>query len=160
MIGGSYGGFLAMQLLTWINRDHGHSPMPGLLIMNSPFAFPETAEEWQLAEKYGKKDAFVLPSAVQFMLEGILRMDPSTPGYALYPMQMDFHNAPETYTYYTEEVCAAVANTIGKAYEKAGVGGRYHLHIEPGMMHCYACAPVFKESRRDFNAQIGLLKAL
>ena len=29
-----------------------------------------------------------------------------------------------------------------------------------GMMHCYACAPVFKESRRDFGKQIALLKQL
>ena len=29
-----------------------------------------------------------------------------------------------------------------------------------GLMHCYASAPVFKESRRDFGKQIALLKRL
>lgn len=160
VIGGSYGGFLAMQLLTWINRDHNRFPMPGLLIMNSPFGFPQTREEWRLAEEYGKKDAFVPAEAVQFMLDGVLRADPRTPDYALYPMKMDFHNAPDTYVYYAEEVCAAVSGAIRMAYQKAGAGDKFHLHIEPGMMHCYACAPVFKESRRDFNRQIELLNAL
>ena len=73
---------------------------------------------------------------------------------------MDFHDAPETYAFYTEEVCAATAGAVQKAYEKDGAAGRLHLHIEPGMMHCYACAPVFRESRRDFQFQINRLKEL
>ena len=71
---------------------------------------------------------------------------------------MDFHHAPETYVFYTEEACAAVAETIMSSYVRDGIGERMHMHIEPGMMHCYASAPVFPESRRDFNKQIARLK--
>ena len=85
---------------------------------------------------------------------------PETPDYALYPMDMDSHNAPETYVFYAEEACAAVADAIENSYVHDGSGGKIHMHREPGMMHCYASAPVFKESRRDFNRQIALLQQL
>jgi hypothetical protein len=49
---------------------------------------------------------------------------------------------------------------MSNRYSKDGVGARMHMHIEPGLMHCYASAPVFKESRRDFGKQIALLKRL
>ena len=71
-----------------------------------------------------------------------------------------FHNAPETYVFYAEEACAAVADAIENSYVRDGSGGKIHMHREPGMMHCYASAPVFKESRRDFNRQIVLLQQL
>ena len=71
---------------------------------------------------------------------------------------MDFHSAPKTYAFYTQEVCAVVADAIRNRYGKDGVGERLHMHIEPGLMHCYASAPVFRESRRDFGKQIALLK--
>ena len=50
VIGNSYGGLLAMQLLTWINRNNADEEnerieMPELLIMNSPFGYPKTDEE-------------------------------------------------------------------------------------------------------------------
>lgn len=67
---------------------------------------------------------------------------------------MDFHNAPETYVFYTEEACSVIADTLKNSYVRDGAGERMHLHVEPGMMHCYASAPVFQESRRDFGKQI------
>ena len=73
---------------------------------------------------------------------------------------MDFHNAPETYVFYTDEACSAVADAIRDRFARDGAGERLHMHVEPGMMHCYASAPVFRESRRDFGRQIDLLKAL
>lgn len=156
VVGGSYGGFLAMQLITWINRVNRTEMMPHLLIMNSPFAFPETAEEWKLAQEYEKKDFMVSEGAFRLMMEGIMRADPQTPDYAMYPGRMDFRNAPETYIFYAEESCASVVDAIESAYERDGAV--LHMHREPGMMHCYACAPVFPESKRDFNKQIELLR--
>jgi acetyl esterase/lipase len=48
VVGGSYGGFLAVQLITWINRNQQCIAMPSLVVLNSPFAFPETQEEMHL----------------------------------------------------------------------------------------------------------------
>ena len=156
VVGGSYGGFLAMQLITWINRNDNAADMPALLIMNSPFAFPETEKEWALAKTLEKDD--LLPEGTfRLMLDGVLRADPQTPDYALYPSKMDFRHAPETYVFYAKEACACVADAIQRAFERDGAA--LHIHRETGMMHCYACAPVFPEGRRDFNKQIELLKA-
>ena len=131
-----------------------------MLILNSPFAYPKTAKEWQIAELLEATDPMIAPGAIRFMLKASLKADPETPAYALYPADMDFRNAPETYIFYTEEACSAVAGAIKHSYVRDGSREKLHLHIEPGMMHCYACAPVFKESRRDFNRQIRLLKSL
>ena len=155
VVGGSYGGFLAMQLITWINRNGNAVNMPRLLIMNSPFAFPETKEEWALAREYEKADLMVPEGSFRLMMDGVMRADPQTPDYALYPDKMDFHRAPETYIFYAEEACACVSDVIQKAYRRDGAV--LHMHKEPGMMHCYACVPVFPESKRDFNKQIELI---
>ena len=158
VVGGSYGGFLAMQLITWINRNGNAVDMPGLLIMNSPFAFPETEEEWALVKAYEKNDLMVSEGAFNLMMAGVMRADPQTPAYALYPDKMDFRHAPETYIFYAEETCACVSGAIQKTYARDGA--TLHMHKEPGMMHCYACAPVFPESRRDYNRQIALIKGM
>ena len=161
VIGNSYGGLLAMQLLTWINRNNADEEnerieMPQLLIMNSPFGYPKTKEEWSLARELEKID-IMLPVGAFGLTK---KTAPETPDYALYPADMDFRNAPETYVFYAEEACAAVAGAIENSYKRDGSGGKMHMHREPGMMHCYASAPVFKESRRDFNRQITLLRQM
>lgn len=158
VVGGSYGGFLAMQLLTWINRNPAQAEMPKLLILNSPFAYPKTEAEWKRAEELERDDAMITPGAFRAMLGLTLKLAPDTPDWLLYPADMDFHSAPKTYAFYTQEVCAVVADAIRNRYGKDGVGERLHMHIEPGLMHCYASAPVFRESRRDFGKQIALLK--
>ena len=83
---------------------------------------------------------------------------PDTPDSLLYPADMDFRGAPETWVFYADEACSAVAEAIRQSYARDGAGERLHMHIEPGMMHCYASAPVFRESRRDFDKQIERLR--
>ncbi len=160
VVGNSYGGLLAMQLLTWINQDPARAEMPKLMILNSPFAYPKTEAEWKRAEELEQDDAMITPGAFRAMLSLTQKLAPDTPDRLLYPADMDFRSAPETYVFYAEEACSAVADAIRKRYRKDGAGKRLHMHIEPGLMHCYASAPVFKESRRDFKKQIVLLKEL
>ena len=73
------------------------------------------------------------------------------------PIHMDFHNAPVTYMYYAEEICAGNIRAYRDAYDRAGVGDRLHIHVQPKMMHGYSCLPVFPESKRSFYEAIGLL---
>ena len=165
VIGNSYGGFLAMQLLTWMNRNNAdeakaHGEMPRLLVMNSPFAYPKTEEEWKRAAQLEQDDAMITPGAFRGMLGLTLKCSPDTPDWLLYPAAMDFHNAPETYVFYTEEACSVVADAIRNRYARDEAGEKMHMQVEPGMMHCYASAPVFKESKRDFDKQIALLRQL
>lgn len=165
VIGNSYGGLLAMQLLTWINRNNADEEkeiieMPEFLIMNSPFGYPKTDEECTRARKLEKIDVMLPVGAFRYMLDLTRKAAPDTPDYALYPADMDFHDAPETYVFYAEEACSAIADAIENSYRRDDSGEKMHMHKEPGMMHCYASAPVFRESRRDFNKQICLLRQL
>ena len=112
------------------------------------------------AEELEQDDAMITPGAFRAMLGLTLKLAPDTPDWLLYPADMDFRNAPETCVFYTVEACSAVADAIRQRFVRDGVGERLHMHIEPGMMHCYASAPVFRESRRDFNRQIAWLKQL
>ncbi len=165
VLGCSYGGFLAMQLLTWINRNNAdeakaHVEMPKLMIMNSPFTYPKTAEEWKRAAELERDDAMITPGAFRCMLALTKELVPDTPDWLLYPADMNFHHAPETCVFYTDEACSAVADAIRNSYARDGAAEKMHMHIVPGMMHCYASAPVFKESRRDFGKQIALLRQI
>ena len=164
VIGGSWGGLLALQLLTRINQfnaaERDPVPMPGLLLLNSPFACPKTEEEWALAERLEAEDPILPVGACRYMLGMIEKTAPDTPDCLLYPADMDFRGAPETYVFYADEACSAAADAIRRSYARDGAGERLHMHIEPGMMHCYASAPVFRESRRDFAKQIGLLERM
>lgn len=104
--------------------------------------------------------ATITPGAFRAMLPLTLRQAPDTPDRLLYPAAVNFLSAPETYVIYTVEACSAVANAIRDRYGKDGAGERLHVHIEPGLMHCYASTPAFKESRQDFGKQIEMLKPL
>lgn len=157
IVGGSFGGFFALELINWINRNGKEVEMPGLLIANSPAGLPDTEEDWKLMRDYARKDPILNMSAME-MVEGIVKYyDEKFPGYAVYPMQEDFYNAPRTYIYYAEETCAGVSAAYVRAYERDGSANQMHMHIEPDMMHCYACCPVFAESKRDYYEQIHLL---
>ena len=165
VLGCSYGGFLAMQLLTLINRNNAdetkaHVEMPKLLIMNSPFAYPKAEEEWKQAAALERDDAMITSGAFCWMLALTMKLAPDTPDWLLYPADMNFHHAPETCVFYTDEACSAVADAIRNSYARDGAAEKMHMHIVPGMMHCYASAPVFKESRRDFGKQIALLRQI
>ncbi len=164
VVGGSYGGFLALQLLSGINRHNAAGgdpvPMPGLMILNSPFAYPKTEEEWALARRLEAEDPVLPVGAFRYMLGLTMHAAPDTPDSLLYPADMDFHGAPETWVFYADEACSAVADAVRSSFERDGAGDRLHMHVEPGMMHCYASAPVFRESRRDFGRQIELLKEI
>ena len=173
VVGGSYGGLLGLQLLSRINSHNAaqksaHNaaaegdpvPMPGLLLLNSPFAYPKTAEEWALAERLEAEDPILPVGAYRYMRGMPRETAPDTPDSLLYPADMDFHGAPETYVFYADEACYAVADAIRQSFARDGAGERMHMHIEPGMMHCYAAAPVFRESRRDFNKEIKRLKRM
>ena len=157
VIGSSYGGLLAFQLITWINRN-GIIHMPERMILHSPFALCKTQEEWDKEKIYSLKDPMVGPGSMKYMKNMIFKADRHTPDYAVYPSKMDFHHAPETFVYYGEETCLCIADSYRQAYEKAGAENRMHMKKEMGLMHCYACMPIFKESRRDYAEQIHLLR--
>ena len=157
VIGGSMGGLYMMQLIGRL-RAHGLA-MPGLAIGLSAGGYPERAEDIALMERYGRRDPIIPAAEMHLLPEKMARLTPGFDAREISPEHGDYHGAPETWLYYAEEVCAANAPGYQRAYQRDGSGERLHVHIEPDIMHCYACMPVFRESKRDYAAQIALLKS-
>ena len=84
--------------------------------------------------------------------------DPEVPKYAIYPALEDFTNAPLTYFYYGEETLAGNAACYKRAFRRSGSADKIHIHIQPGMMHCYACMPIFPECKKAYRQQIKLIR--
>lgn len=156
IVGDSMGGLFAAGVINQINRRESPVDMPKLFIANSPAGVPDTNEDWEEMEKYARKDPFFDVSAFRGIGE-IASYGQKTPKDTYCPIHMDFHNAPKTYMYFAEEACAGNARAYRIAYERAGVGERLHIHIQPEMMHGYSSMPVFPESKRSFYEAIKLL---
>lgn len=157
IVGDSLGGLFAAGIINHINRNQLEVGMPKLFIGNSPAGVPDTPEDWKEMEKYASKDPLFTVNA--FRGVGLVAAHgQETPKDTYCPVYMDFHNAPETYMYYAEELCAGNAGAYRAAYERAGVGDRLHIHVQPEMMHGYSCVPVFPESRKCFQEAIRLLR--
>lgn len=159
IVGDSMGGLLAAGLLNQINKAGAVVGMPKLLIGNSPAGVPDTPEDWREMARYATRDPLFTLDAFRGI--GLLAAHgQDTPKDTYCPARMDFRNAPETYFYFAEELCAGNVRAYRAAYERAGAGARLHVHIQPEMMHGYSCVPVFPESRRCYFEAIRLLNAV
>lgn len=157
IVGDSMGGMFAAGIINRINRDQSKVGMPRLFIGNSPAGVPDSAEDWKEMEKYAAKDPLFTVNAFRGIGQ-LAAHGKNAPKDAYCPACMDFHNAPETYMYFAEELCAGNAKAYQAAYDRAGAGDRLHIHIQPEMMHGYSCIPVFPESRECFDEAIRLLR--
>ena len=156
VVGDSMGGMFAAAMLSYINKQKLNVGMPKLFIGNSPAGVPDTEEDWKEMEKYASKDPFFTVNAFRGI--GLLAAHGQETAKDTYcPVYMDFHNAPDTYLYFAEELCAGNAGAYRAAYEAAGVGDRLHIHIQPEMMHGYSCVPVFPESKESYFEAVRLL---
>lgn len=156
IVGDSMGGLFAAGIINQINRSKLPVNMPKLFIANSPAGVPDTNEDWEEMSKYALKDPIFDISAFRGIGK-IATYSVETPKHIYCPIHMDFNNSPETYMYFAEEACAGNARAYQIAYDRAGVGAKLHIHIQPEMMHGYSSVPVFPESKRSFNEAIKLL---
>lgn len=160
--GVSMGGQFALGIISAINQLGLDLPMPGLVIAHSPGGAADNDEDWKLLARNEKRDPFFSLGDVR-MVESITpkRADGQpTPGWTLYPARGDFRGAPPTFLYYGEEVLAGNAALYRRAFEAAGEPDRLHVTEVRNMMHCYACMPIFPESKKDYFETVDLVKAL
>lgn len=134
IVGDSMGGLYGAGIINRINKQGATVGMPKLFIGNSPAGVPDTEEDWKEMEKYEPKDPFFTVNAFRGTAV-IASRGMETPKDTYCPIYMDFHNAPETYMYYAEEICAGNVRAYREAYERAGAGDKLHIHIQPEMMH-------------------------
>ena len=157
LFGVSMGGFFSLELVNWINRMHPECPMPGLILAHSAGGWPGTEKEWDELRKYEARDPMFSENDMRMTLKVIY--DPeNVPEWIMTPSLGDFHDAPQTYLYYGEEMLAGNAPAYARAYERDGSGDRIHVEIVKNMMHGYSCMPVFPESKKSYLETIRLIE--
>lgn len=134
--------------------------MPALVIANSPGGVPDTPGDWAEMERLSAFDPLIGVSAVKNIIPLQLLLSDNTPLWAYCPVHENFSHAPDTWVYYAEETLAGNHLAYERRYAECGVAERLHLSIQPGMMHAYACLPVFKESKHAYAEQLAFLNAL
>ena len=159
IVGNSFGGTFAMELINWNNRKGVPLKMPALIIAHSPGGVPDTDEDWKLMESYADKDPVIDISLVKTVAE-LTAHGEEVPKHAISPVYEDFHNAPPTYMYYAEEILAANAEAYKRAFKRDGVGDRLHISIEKNMMHSYSSMPIFPESKKAYYEGINLINEI
>lgn len=157
--GVSMGGYYALEMINWMNRRHPECPMPGVVFAHSAGGFPVDDKDWEELRKYEKSDPMFSEGDIRIVTK-ILADAEHIPGWIMVPGQGDFHNAPETYLYYGEEMLAGNAPAYKRAYERDGSGERIHIEIVKNMMHGYSCMPVFPESKKSYRETLEIVKKL
>ena len=158
VVGGSFGGYFALQIINRINVLKSDVGMPGLVIALSPGGVPDDEESLDKMKALSKRDPIICMDAALQTKELAGWYDAEVPDYAIYPASENFTGAPPTYLYYGEETLAGNADCYKRAFQKSGAGDKIHIHIQPGMMHCYACMPIFPECREAYRQQIKLIR--
>lgn len=156
VLGFSSGAGLALDLITYINRQGNEVPMPGRMVLSSPGTCPADEAEFAAMQALNGRD--VLVDSAYMQTAGLLMAhgDPDVPLELIHITRGDFTGAPLTHFYYgSDEVLAACAKPFAAAYDKAGA--QYTLHIEPGMCHCYPMLTFFPEGKRAYEEIVGLL---
>ena len=157
--GVSMGGFCALQILNFINHQRPELPMPGLVIVHSPWGLPDNEEDWELFRRYEKSDPLFIEENLRMLEELIPHTEP-IPDWVLHSAQGDFTNAPPTYMYYGEEMLAGNEVLYRRAYERSGSGDKLHTSIEQKMVHGYSSAKTFQESRVKYDETLKLIEEL
>ena len=160
IIGGSFGGYFALQIINRINVLQEGTGMPGLVIALSPGGVPDDEESLVKMKSLAERDPIINMAAVLQTRDLARYYDKDVPEYAIYPSREDFSNAPPCYLYYGEETLAGNASCYERAFTRHGSVDKLHIHIQPGMMHCYACMPIFPECKKVYRQQIDLIKKM
>lgn len=159
VVGASFGGHLALELIDHINRSGRPKDMPGIIIAHSPGGIPDCENDLELFRKFENADPFFSVSDIE-MLQQLTSDEEEYPKYLVNPLYCAFRNAPPTYIYYGEEVLAGNAPIYKKAFQRDGSAHNIHISIKDNMMHCYSCTPVFPESKESFFETIDLINKL
>lgn len=159
IIGLSFGGTFAFEIINWINRKQENTPMPGLILAHSPGGLPENEEGWKKMEELDKKDCMLDVKSMKHMAK-FMAHGHKIPPHAIYPIYEDFHNAPPTYVWYGDEVLYINAAKYKEAYTRDGSRDKIHIHHEPGLMHGYSSIPLLPESKKSYSKGLQLIKEL
>lgn len=155
--GFSSGGALAIGVAAYNNTQTEKLPQPRHIVAVSPGEVPWNDEERAVMRANNPKDAMVdyafMEKVEKFERHG--RND--VPDYMIHISKGDLTGVKHIhFVYSTDEVLYGAKQNFLDACETYGV--TYTVRERPGMIHCYAMLPYFKEAKADFDEIAGILK--
>ncbi len=158
VVGISFGATAAMTMISWNNHYSENIPMPAITIGLSPGHIPANLVEREMLEGYRGIDPLVSVNMVE-AYGHIHKKGAGVDDQFIYTAHGDFRNAGKILLYFGEKESLAYAAPIYRqSLEKAGAD--YRIHIEPGMLHCYAAMRINKACRRSYDEYVTFLNEL
>jgi len=154
--GFSTGGLLALGTLGRINETGAGLPMPGVLVVVSPFACPSGKFELKAMRALDLEDVELSSDLISSMRDTLSAGRADVPEYLISLDGLDCSGFPPTAIYYgTYECLSAKAPALEKMLKAAGVD--YQLNLARGMCHCYCTDLKFPEARQDYEEILQIL---
>ena len=154
-LGGSSGAFMALCLVSYINRDKEKLPIPGKLCLCSPGSALE-AEERKAAERLNRTDLIMSMAALDNIFAGMAG-GKALPEYLRYMQRGIYTGVKDVYlTYGGDEVFSAAAEST--AARLRSYGAAVELEIGRGLYHAYAALPLVPEAKPAYQRVIQYLK--
>ena len=154
-LGGSSGAFMALCLISYINRDKEKLPIPGKLYLSSPGSELEPQERIK-AEKLNKTDVIMSSTALDNIFAGMAG-NKALPEHLRYMQRGIYTGTKDVYlTYGGDEVFSAAAESTAERLRS--YGANVNLEIGKGMYHAYSALPLVTEAKPAYRRMIEYLK--
>ena len=154
--GFSSGGALAIDIAAYNNTMSEKLPMPRHIIAVSLGEVPWNEEERQIMQKNLPKDMMVDYAFMEKVERYEKQGRDDVPEFMIHISKGDFTGVDHIHFVYSEdEVLYGAKQNFINACEKYGV--KYTIRQRPGMIHCYAMLPYFREAKEDFNELAEIL---
>lgn len=154
--GFSSGGALAIGVAAYNNTMSERLPMPRHIVAVSPGEVPWNDEERRIMQKNNPKDMMVDYAFMEKVERYEKHGRDDVPEFMIHISKGDLTGVDHIHFVYSEdEVLYGAKQNFINACEKYGV--KYTVRQRPGMIHCYAMLPYFKEAKEDFDELAGIL---
>jgi len=148
--GFSSGGALAIGIAAYNNTMKEKLPMPRHIVAVSPGEVPWNDAERAIMQANNPKDMMVDYAFMEKVEKYEKQGRDDVPEFMIHISKGDLRGVDHIHFVYSiDEVLYGAKQNFIDACKKYGV--KYSVRERPGMIHCYAMLPYFRESKEDFD---------
>ena len=154
--GFSSGAALAIGVAAYNNTMTDRLPVPRHIVAVSPGEVPWTEEERQIMRRNNPYDMMVDYAFMERVEKYERQGRDDIPEFMIHISKGDYTGIKHIhFVWSTDEVLYGAKENFLNNCRKYGV--EYTVRERPGMIHCYAMLPYFKEAKEDFAEIVSLL---
>ncbi len=154
--GFSSGGALAIGVAAYNNTLPDRLPMPRHIVAVSPGEVPWNDREREIMKKNNPRDMMVDYAFMERVERYERQGRDDVPEFMIHISKGDLSGVDHIHFVYSkDEVLYGAKDNFIDACRRCGV--KYTVRERPGMIHCYAMLPYFREAKEDFNEIAELL---